>query len=237
MTFAEAILRTRKQLNMTQLEFAKASGMSLRALCRLEAGEEPRPNALIALADVSKDREGLGYYHALFDAWLQAHLVAQQEAHQRKRQPAETDRRLSVEELARYALSAEQNREAWERVNTIAQIAMAKCDDAKDFAALVNSLKGTFQSLANLVPARVAIAEEDVQEHLNYILGRGDNSSDRSKAEQAILHPEMFTSKKKAWAVVDAYIGGRNARENAKRLKAGLASLNKTFVAKKSRTK
>ena len=68
MTFAEAILRTRKQLNMTQLEFAKASGMSLRALCRLEAGEEPRPNALIALADVSKDREGLGYYHALFDA-------------------------------------------------------------------------------------------------------------------------------------------------------------------------
>jgi hypothetical protein len=143
----------------------------------------------------------------------------------------------ALHDLARLTLSAEQNREAWERAKTIAEKAMEACNDATDFATLVKSLKGCFDSFSNLVPARVAIAEDELQEHLNYILGPADNSSDRNHAEQAILHPEMFTSKKKAWAVVDAYIRGRNTKENANRLKSGVAHLNKTFVAKKSRRK
>jgi hypothetical protein len=102
-------------------------------------------------------------------------------------------------------------------------------DDATDFAALVKSLKGTFDSLKNLAPTHVAMAQELLEQDLHYILGPGDDSSERNNAKQAILHGENFRSQKKAWAVVEAYIRGRNRKQNAKRLQAGLAHLQKEF--------
>lgn len=112
-----------------------------------------------------------------------------------------------MEELACRAVIDERNRLAWECVHGIAQIAMKKCATEMDRTALVEGLTLTFDSLKDIVPTNVAIAEELVEQDLRYILGPGENSSERNIARTAILHPEKH-SKKEWWEIIAGYLRG-----------------------------
>jgi transcriptional regulator with XRE-family HTH domain len=224
MTTAEAILRLRSQLALTQPEFAAAARMSLRSLCRFEKGVSPSIKTLMGLADLAR-ASNIPHLHAIFEALLQGDLVTQAERQQRKLRSTGSARRINFDQLMRWAQAADEARRSSEIVSKLVDL-KTKSEGAKGGKTLVDALR----TVQETVIAGQAAAESILDDVVLYLLGPGPASADRLQAIDCVLHPEV-KGPRKSRELIDRYIAGPTAKDNATRLKEGMRNVREQFAS------
>jgi len=218
MSISEAIIRLRNTLELTQADFAKAAGIGLRTLSRLEAGAELGTQTLVALADLAKEKE-ITHLHAVFNSLLQARLIEQRAAHRKNLPSAGTARAITVDELVKRAQDDERNRLAWEHVRKFVELAKRKIKAETNRDVLITRLTADLDGLWQNTEEHLATAKDLVAEDLIHLLGPPEISPARAEVETVILNPHKYPNPKKhARQMIDGYLRPkRTARPRRKK--------------------
>jgi transcriptional regulator with XRE-family HTH domain len=223
-----AVVRLRTQLNLNQKDFAAAAGLSLRSTARYESGEKPTARALARLSALALAHD-LKDLHDIFDAQLKAALTLRAEKQHSGLASPGKERRIPVEQLMRRAADQESIRYACRNIFTIASRIQLKLAEAADYQSLVDSLAVDVGAVQAIARGALTTSEELATEDVSFILGPGDNTTERQDLEKYIKYPNT-KPQKESWQLIEAYIRRTNsARANKKKLKAGLDNLEKEF--------